>query len=244
MVGDQPRQLVAAAAGRDRRRQVERQVARLERRLALVEVAQRPHLRQQHRAGAGDRQEGVGEIAAGAAGGGQHGGFGERIGAERRQRLGQAPRQVLQERAASLDVEPARLRRSEEAHAVSLEPRLRRGQRGGVADLHPVAVGDDAEEPAAALRRLPDAEQRERLVGRPRRPAAGRGSRRRSSAAAPRRARRGGSSAPDASRKKSPGVSKPSVRAFGTTIRQASIRAGSQAAATLPSASSRPSSQT
>ena len=117
--GDQPGQFVTAAGGRDRRRQVQGQVAWLERRLALVEVAQRSDLRQQHRAGAGDRQEGVGEVAARAAGRDQHRGRRQRLRAERGERRAKPAREVFQERPPCLDVEPARRRPGEEAHAVS-----------------------------------------------------------------------------------------------------------------------------
>ena len=59
--GDQPRQLEAPALGPDGRRQVERQVTWLERRLALIEIAQGAHLRQQQAATARMADEGFGQ---------------------------------------------------------------------------------------------------------------------------------------------------------------------------------------
>ena len=49
MLGDEARQLEPSSPGRDRRGQVDRHVARLERRLALVEIADHPDLRQDQR---------------------------------------------------------------------------------------------------------------------------------------------------------------------------------------------------
>ncbi len=115
VLGDQTGQLEAPAIGRDGRRQVERQVARLERRLALVEVAERAHLGQQHRLAAGHGQEGLGQGAGAAAGRRQDDGLGQALGAEGRERFGQSPREVEGERTMRRDGEPARPRLGEGA---------------------------------------------------------------------------------------------------------------------------------
>jgi hypothetical protein len=89
--GHQTGELKAAAQGLDGGGQVERQVARLERRLTLVEVPQRPHLRRQDGAASRCRDKGVGERAGPAARGGQHDGLGQGLGSQRGQGVVQAP---------------------------------------------------------------------------------------------------------------------------------------------------------
>ncbi len=104
----QPRQLEPAAPGTDRRRQVERQVARFERRLALVEVAERADLRQQHGLRVTGVQKRLGQRPRRAAGRQQDHRVGQGRRIRRRQRADQPSGEILQERAVRGDREPAR----------------------------------------------------------------------------------------------------------------------------------------
>ena len=105
--------------------------------------------------------------------------------------------------------------------------RLRDRHRAGIADLHPQTIRNQAEQATAFGRGEPDSAQRKyslgNIVGQPWID---------DLHAERMKGRLGGVSpagqgARPASRKKSPGVSKPSVRALGTTVTSASMRAGS-----------------
>jgi len=105
--GHQPGQFEALAQGADGGGQVEGQVTRLERRLALVQVAQGADLRQQHRALARRLQKRLGQGAGGAAGGQQDGGFREAFHAAGREGPPHARGQISQKRPVRGDGEPA-----------------------------------------------------------------------------------------------------------------------------------------
>ncbi len=103
--GRQARQLEPAAIGVDGRGQVQGQVARFERRLALVEIAERPNLRQQQGPPAAGRHEGFRQGAHAAPRGQQHHGLGQGLV---RQGVHEPGRQIGQERPMRRDGEPAR----------------------------------------------------------------------------------------------------------------------------------------
>ena len=85
-----------------------RQVARLKRRLAFVQVADGADLRQQDSPAAGRADEGLGQGAGAAPGGGEDHGPGQ--GFRLRQGRQKPGCQVIEEGPVSLDREPARRR--------------------------------------------------------------------------------------------------------------------------------------
>ena len=113
VAGDQTGQLEAAGARVDGRRDVQRQVARLERRLALIQVADGADLRQQGRPAADRADEGLGQHAGPAPGRHEHDRFGQRL------RVGQggdqSGRQIVEKGPVGRDREPAGRRLLERA---------------------------------------------------------------------------------------------------------------------------------
>jgi hypothetical protein len=104
--GHEPGQLEPAALRIDRRRQLEGFVGGLERRLALLEVAQSEDPRQQRRRAGRRLDEGGRQLAAGPAGRQQDQGRGHRLRLARREHRRDAGRQIGQERLLGLDREP------------------------------------------------------------------------------------------------------------------------------------------
>ncbi len=128
---DQPRQLKAAAPGRNRRRQVQGQLPRLEGRLTFVQVAQGADAGQQQRPPAADLDEGLHQAPRRPPGGRQHDGVRQSLGTEWRQLGMQARRQVLDERPVRRDGEPARAGLAEDGVTIHASTALppRRGRR-------------------------------------------------------------------------------------------------------------------
>src|ERR1700744_5965572 len=97
MTGCQGRQFEPASPGADRGGQTERYIAGFERRLALIQVAQRADLRQNERSAARSLDEGLAERAGGSAIRNQDNGVGQALGPKGREVAMQPCRQVVQE---------------------------------------------------------------------------------------------------------------------------------------------------
>ncbi len=109
MGGDQARQLKAAAQGGKRRRQVEIETFQIERRLALIEIADSPDLRQEQRPAPCLLRKGPRHGPCATPCRGQDLCRGEAIA----QRLADATGQIIKKASAGRDSEPARARPGE-----------------------------------------------------------------------------------------------------------------------------------
>ena len=165
ILDDHPRHLEPARQGGDGGRQVEAQFAGRERRLVLLQIAERPHLRQQHGAVAAQLRQGGGEGARRAAVGQQDGRVGQGLRRLVAQPVEHARGQVLEEGPVRGDGEPARAlpspakgsKRSRSCGRLRRQPRLGLVARLRVADVHPVAVQDAAVQPPRGGRGAPQA---------------------------------------------------------------------------------------
>ena len=166
VLDDQPGQLEPAAQRAYSRRKIERQVAGLERRLALLQIAQRADLGQQHGLPAGRGDERLGQRASAATGGHEHHRVGERLRPVLRERGVEARGEVGDERAVRGDGAPARTparqtapparpgrrRTGPESSPLPPRPKPRLGvvKVGGAGDVDDLGVGDRAEQPTLA----------------------------------------------------------------------------------------------
>ena len=108
LLHDHPRHLEPARQGRDGRRQVQTQVARRERRLVLLQIAQRPHLGQQHRPVTGLRGQRRPERPRRAPVGQQEGRVRQGLRRMVPQPVQHTRRQIVEEGPMRGDHEPAR----------------------------------------------------------------------------------------------------------------------------------------
>ena len=97
MIMHQPRQLEPPPQRTDGRRKIERQIARFERRLAFLQIAEREDLREQYRTAPRRCHESFGQRPGAAPTGGQHG----RLGQPR----GIAPADVFEQYSGEVDQE-------------------------------------------------------------------------------------------------------------------------------------------